>query len=280
MLSPIAKANIIMPESIAALLKITVPCVIAILCAVIALFVLKKIFTRIKGKAKQSSGLKFTYAKVIEGVVKFVILFCTVIVILQFCGINVTSVVTGLGIAGAVIGLALQDLLKDVIMGAYIISDNFFAIGDGVVFDGEEGIITEFSPKTTKIEMLKDGRTITVCNREIQKITKLSNELIIDVPMPYNIDYKDAYGALLAIADDIKNCDIISDCKLLGTQAFNSSSIAYRLSVICECRQRENATRLTNIAIQDGLKKAGIAIPFNQLDVHIDQIGGKTARYL
>ena len=59
-------------------------------------------------------------------VLKVLVILCVVLTILQINGVNVTSMIAGLGIASAIIGLAFQDLLKDVITGVHIVTDNFF----------------------------------------------------------------------------------------------------------------------------------------------------------
>ena len=79
--------------------------------------------------------------RVALNVLRYLLLLVTILLILQINGINVTSLVAGLGIVSAVVGLALQDILKDVIMGLHILSGRFFSVGDAVRYGIMEGIV-------------------------------------------------------------------------------------------------------------------------------------------
>lgn len=214
------------------------------------------------------------YAKVLEGICRALVIVLAVLWVFSIFGVNITSAVAGLGIVSAVVGLALQDYLKDVIMGMHIMSDRFYSVGDGVIYNGEEGVVSEFSMKTTKIKLLKDGEIISVCNRNIEEIIKLSNELIIDIPLPYNENQGKLYGILGSICEKIKTEENITDCCLKGTQSFESSAVMYRLSVICIPEQRDAIRRKVIGTIQSELERSDVHIPFNQLDIHLDKNNG------
>ena len=47
---------------------------------------------------------------------------------------NVSSLLAGVGILSVIIGLAVQDALKDIIRGFSILSDEYFNIGDIILY--------------------------------------------------------------------------------------------------------------------------------------------------
>lgn len=244
----------------------------SVFVAVIA-FIVWAFAKKVRDKFEQRNEGRQTVPAVhfIFGLIRIVILAFAVIVILQIFGINVTSVVAGLGIASAIVGLALQDLLKDVIMGIHIISDGFFTIGDGIEYQGMQGVVKEFSLKSTKIEVLEDHSVITVCNRNIDQIKKYSQIVDIDIPLSYGEDTKKVFTTLDGISKMLEKADSVEKCCFEGIQRFDESAVVYRIDLYCNPKDRVVLRRKALKTIFDGLQNEGIVIPFNQLDVHLDK---------
>lgn len=92
-------------------------------------------------------------AQTLYDVIKYAILLGAALTVLQIYHINVTSLVAGLGLASAIVGLALQDVLKDSIMGVHLLSDYFFEVGDVVRYGDYEGVVISFYGKTPIIRV-------------------------------------------------------------------------------------------------------------------------------
>ena len=80
------------------------------------------------------SGRRQTYLALTLNFARGLLALLALILVLQIHGVNVSSLVAGLGIIGAIVGLALQDMLKDVIMGMNILTGEYFAVGDVVKY--------------------------------------------------------------------------------------------------------------------------------------------------
>lgn len=221
--------------------------------------------------AKNDKGKASTVSRVIMDVVRFVLVAGGILLVLQICGVNVTAAVAGLGIASAAVALAMQDFLKDVIMGIHMISDNFFAEGDAVLLDGKEGVVKRFTLKTTKVELLDTHSVVSVCNRKLEQIERLSEQIDIDVPQPYGEDPEKIHAVLKQTAQKLASAEGIKRCLYLGTQTFESSAILYRIRFFCAHRDRPDMRRAAYTQIQKDLAANGLQVPFNQLDVHLDQ---------
>ena len=137
---------------------------------VLAAVILWRIYK--KACAKYLTGMdkeKHTIFRVLTDILKYVVIVGILLLILQINGVNVSSAIAGLGIASAIVGLALQDVLKDVIMGINIVTENFFSVGDVVEYQEIEGVVTKLTLRTTKIQSIVDQSVTTVCNRNISE---------------------------------------------------------------------------------------------------------------
>ena len=157
-----------------------------------------------------------------------------IFLILGANGINVTSLAAGLGIASAIVGLALQDFLKDIIMGANIVSGDFFSIGDVIKYKDEMGVVISFSMRNTKIRSLITDDTITISNRNISEIAKVGSWLGIDVSVDFLNDRKEIAKMLVDDNEKIKKIEHVFDSQYLGIGAFDNKSVTHKFCISCD----------------------------------------------
>lgn len=230
-------------------------------------FLLKKYIERYMRKEK-ISGRKATSTHVAIAVAKYIILLFVAVTVLQINGINVSSLITGFGVAGIIVGFALQDILKDLIMGINIVWDNFFSVGDVVRYNNIEGRVVFFSIKVTKIYDVATGNIFTVCNRNISEIEKISDWLDVIVPTSYTEDAAVMREILRKVCEEIRLMPDVKSCDFLGTDAFEESSVNYRLRIHCAPERKRPVYRAALGVVQDVFAREKISIPYPQLDVH------------
>lgn len=253
--------------------KVILSAVVAVLTIVLYI-VIKKLAD--KYKKNQGTGEKVTVIRVLFSFLRLMTVIIGVLVILQINGVNISAMMAGLGIASAIVGLALQDFLKDIIMGVHILTDHFFAVGDCVEYDnGREGVIIGMTLKSTKIGDLDDHSVTTVCNRDITKIRRFGKRMDIDIPLSYTEDVRHVHETMEGLCRSVKELEDVSECEYKGTQAFENSAVMYRIRIFCEPNMRADVRRAALGIIRDGLLDAGIDIPFEQLDVHCELINEK-----
>lgn len=203
--------------------------------------------------------------------VRIVIILVAVLTILQINGINITSLVAGLGIVSAIVGLALQDIIKDIIMGIRIITDSFFFVGDCVLFEDREMIVKSFNIRATKFCDCEDGSIYTVSNRNISQIRCFADRLDIQIPISYGEQSYKIEEIMGKIAVAITEIDGVSKCEYKGTKSFEDSSILHTQRIYCKQSKRADVRRKALSTAKRILDDNGIQIPFNQLDVHIEK---------
>lgn len=255
--------EIIAPKTLVSLLL----SIVVILFVIIVWRLCKKAYAKYVADMDRE---KWTVVRVLIGIFKYVVICATVLVVLQLNGINVSSAIAGLGIASAIVGLALQDVLKDVIMGINIITESFFSVGDVVEYRGIEGVITGFSVRTTKIKSIYDQSVMTVCNRNISEIRKCSPMVDIDIPLSYDEDVRKVHKIMQEISQKIAAVEGIDSSIYKGTERFDDSAVIYKMRFFCQPEKKPDMRRAAIKIIQEGLEKSGMRIPYRQLDVHED----------
>ena len=243
---------------------------ITLVIAVILWLVLKKIFKKWTNNESEQ-GSQSLVAPVLWSVLRFIIVIVAIICILEINGVDVTSAIAGLGIAATIVGLALQDALKDIIMGIHIMMDKFFKVGDAVIYNGDLGVIVDFNLKTTKIRTIDAPGLISICNRKIEEIKLAGESNIVDIPICYDADTAYVDEVVKNSCYKIREIEGIKGCIYAGMNSFGDSAIMYRVFVLCTPRSRYPMIRAAIRVIKDDLDAAGIKIPYNQLDIHFDQ---------
>ena len=242
--------------------------VIVVILGILIYFLLKSIINKILDKRKYVSKKKKTYLKLFKSIFKYLILLIVVVVVLQINGINVTSIVAGLGIASVIAGFALQDALKDIIMGFNIIVDEYYGVGDVVKIGDIEGKVLEVGLKSTKMQDINTNNIFIIANREISKSLIKSTQFDIDIPIPYSKKITDIESIIDNITNQVRNMKNITNVEYRGLNKFGESAIYYKIRMYAKAEYQLQLKRDINRIIKLELDKNNIDIPFMQVDIH------------
>lgn len=245
--------------------------VIVIVISIIIYSVVTSIIKRYSKSARFESlaGKRTTtYIRLAKSITRYIFILITFLIVLQILEINITSIIAGVGLLGAIFGLALQDFIKDIIRGTGILSDDYFKVGDIVKYKDIEGKVLILGLKSTKIEDIKTGNTISIANRNIDEIQVVSKFIYINIPLPYELKVKDAEKVINEIVTNIKKNDNIDNCIYKGTNDLADSSIKYLLQIECNPKNKLQVRRDSIREILLTLEKNNISVPYNQLDIH------------
>ena len=177
----------------------------------------------------------------------------------------------GLGIVGAIVGLALQDMLKDMIMGCNILTGEYFAVGDVVKYGALTGEVVQFSLRSTKIRELATNNIVTVSNRNILEITKASNELFLTVPTAYEADPAEMETFLTRLAQEAEGLEGVEKCSMLGLTTLNDYSVDYLLGIVAPPAIHNAVRRRVFGLIRHRFAENGYVIPYPQMDIHTEK---------
>lgn len=250
--------------------EIYISVAIVIIGAIIYL-ISKKIIKRIITKNENNPKLdkrKKTYLKLFNNVLKYLLLIIVLVIILQVNGVNVSSIVASLGLITVIVGFALQDALKDIIMGINIVINDYFSVGDVLKIGNVEGKVIEIGLKTTRMKDINNGNILVISNRNISESLNLSEQLDIDIALPYEEKATKMEEVIDVIVEQISKLENVKKVEYKGLNEFADSAIYYKIRIFCKPELKPQIKRDSNRIIKLELDKNNISIPYKQIDIH------------
>lgn len=243
--------------------------VIAIVIGLILYLIIKRIVNKyFQDETRRISKKKITYYRLFKNLVKYIIILIIIVVILELNGVNIKTLLAGIGIISVIAGLALQDFLKDVIMGFNLITDDYFFVGDVIKIGNIQGKVLAIGLKNTKIKDVNNGEVYIVANRNITDALISSDLLGITIPLPYEEKLDRVEEVIDSILKELLKLDHVEKVEYRGIDEFSSSSIDYRLVLFVKPEYQLATKRKANRIIKKMLDDEGISIPFTQIDIH------------
>ena len=214
-------------------MEITVSSILfSILVVVITFFILHFVKTNLIKKVSyenENEAHVGSFVGMIFNVLQYVIVIIAIIIILRINGFNVTSLIAGLGIIATIIGLSLQDTLKDVFAGINIYNNNFYKVGDVVIYNNERCEVKYFSARITKFRSLFTNSTYTVCNSCINSIEKVKDVQLLNLNFDISDDQKIIDKCFLNAVKKLEKDDEFWDIHYIGFTFFNQNGGSYTL---------------------------------------------------
>ena len=251
---------------------------IALVIFIIGKYVIKFILKFTKRLFDRSS-IDDAVGNFINSLLRVILYGVLIIIICDKVGIQTTSFIALLTSAGLAIGLALQGSLANFAGGVLILIMKPFVLGDYIRTDLGEGEVINidiFYTTLVTLENLKikipNGKLADV---SITNVTGNDKRLIrIRVSIAYDSDIKLAREALTdlinshkLVIDDEKNKVVVAE--------LCDSHISLEVRAMTKIDDYWDAYFDINENIKNRLDSVGVVIPFNQLDVHLNQIGVK-----
>jgi small-conductance mechanosensitive channel len=138
----------------------------AIVIAVVAFVLGRRLRSTTVRLVEQRSRLDAAGALLAGRLVYLTILVFAGFWILNLWGSGITPLVTVLGVAGIAVSLALQDVLRNLFAGFYLLIERPFTIGDFIEVAGTSGAVENIDLRLTVLRTL-DGFRVTVPNATV-----------------------------------------------------------------------------------------------------------------
>ena len=239
-------------------------------------------FFSFKEKGKSSEGLKrvhtiYKFSATIADIFYFLIF---AIVLLKEFGIEIGPMLAGLGVAGVAAGIGAQDLIKDIIGGFFIITEDVYRIGDSIEIEGNVGTVESITMRITRLRNF-DGGLITIPNGQIRAVknnTRGWSRVILKVSVAYreNLDrvIEVTKSILLNIwKSEHLNNKILEQPEVLGVNDLQNSGVEIMSVIKTLPGEQWSIGREARKRIKEGFDRAGIEIPFPQITIHFKKEG-------
>ncbi|MBE0650971.1 MAG: mechanosensitive ion channel [Bacteroidales bacterium] len=213
-----------------------------------------------------------TFVKSLVGILLKILL---IISVLGMIGIQMTSFIAILGAAGLAVGMALSGTLQNFAGGVMILLFKPFKVGDFVEAQGHSGVVKEIHVFVTVLTT-PDNKTILVPNGSLSNgsITNFSTQPKRRVDWTFGIGYGDDFDKaktfILGLVSEDKR--ILTDPEpFVGLAQLADSSVNLAVRVWVNAADFWGVFFDLNEKYYKNAGKAGVHIPFPQLDVHLDK---------
>jgi len=215
-----------------------------------------------------------TLSKFISKLVRWLILLLAALMCLSKFGVETTSFAAVLGAAGFAVGLAFQGTLSNFAAGAMLLIFRPYKVGDVVNVAGNVGKVFEIELFTTSIDTF-DNRRFIIPNSSIfgAVIENISHHPVRRVEVEVGTDYSADIDQTRKILEQaIASVDLrVSDPEpAVVLTGLGASSIDWSVRIWARGENFGDAKQALIRAIKIELDRAGIGIPFPQMDVHTD----------
>lgn len=240
---------------------------------VVGLIVANFILSLVRKLTIKNRRLDNAASSFITTLTKIVLYVIISIVILGTVGMDTASLIAAFSAVALAISLGLQDTLAGLTNGILIIFTKPFKQGDYVNIGGIEGTVKEIRLFNTKLTT-PDNLDIIVPNNSVLNSNVINysamplRRLDIIVPIPHRTDVDTVKKILMeCLENDERIVDIPAPMCRLSEYANNA--LKYILRCWVPNGQYWNVKFDLNERVFTQLRKNGIELPFEQLDVHV-----------
>lgn len=250
-----------------------------ILLAIVAIIIfaigrkLINLLVKILDKSFRKSSMDLGVIKFLNSFIRISLNIVLIVVIAGFVGLETTSLATIIGSAGLAIGLSLQGSLSNFAGGVLVLILKPFTIGDYIISGSNEGVVKGIDIFYTRL-LTADNRLVVIPNGALSNspITNVTNQNIRRVDIVVGVDYSEDIRKVKNLLSDIaNNYELIEKDKgvdiFVDELASSSVNIGFRVWAKTENYWKVKWDMNENIKYE--FDKAGISIPFDQLDVSI-----------
>ena len=249
--------------------------IIAVIIFVIGKFIIKfilKFVDRIFAKSSADEGV----AKFIHSVLKVALYIILAITICGQIGIETTSFAAIVASGGLAIGLAFEGSLSNFAGGVMILIMKPFTVGDYIESNGVEGTVYKIDIFYTSLKTV-DNKSVKLPNGTLSNsiLTNYSmNEkrrVDVEVGIGYDDNIELARNELEKVMNSYSNI-MRDESNVVVVKNLAHSAIIMEVRVWVPTEYYWDCKFYLNEQIRVAFDKAGISIPFNQLDVNVHNV--------
>lgn len=260
-------------EQFMSLLVEYAPKVLGALITLIIGFWIAKIVASKAKKGMESRNIDQSLVPFLHSLILILIKVLVLFSAASMFGLEVTSFVAVLSALAFAVGLALQGQLSHMAAGILILFFRPFKVGDFIKTNGYGGTVKEIQIFITTLTTL-DNRIIIIPNGSITSnpLENLTANPMRKVPMTFGIGYPDDIDKARSVIEKVvKSCDKIDHSQPVDilVSELGDSSVNFAVRPWAKTENFWAVHFYMQEHIKKEFDKAGIGIPFPQMDVHM-----------
>ena len=195
---------------------------------------------------------------------------------LAFLGIEIGAALVSVSVVlGFVLGFALGDTLSNIASGFMVAITKPFKAGDYVDVNGETGVVKNVGISVTELDTV-DNKHVIIPNKSVwgSNIINYTKNATRRVDMEMGVGYDDNLDTVIKTTMDLLKKDdrVLSDpAPQVAVKEYADSAIIFVIRPWVKTADYWGFFFDFQKSLKEAYDKAGINIPYPQMDVHIDK---------
>ena len=222
---------------------------------------------------KTENHRSMTLISIVSNALRYVAAIVIICWGLSILGADVGTVVAGVGIIALIVGFGAESLIADMVTGIFMIFENQYNVGDYIEVGGFRGKVTSIGIRTTCLE--DAGGNIKIINNSamssILNRSDHASKAVSTIGIPYETDLEALEAKMPEILSGIfdRHRDtFLSAPVYLGVEELAPSSVVLKFVAEVDDKNIYSGIRALNRELWLCLRKAGVEVPFPQVDIH------------
>ncbi|MDI2097786.1 mechanosensitive ion channel family protein [Ruicaihuangia caeni] len=206
---------------------------------------------------------------VFNSIVTATVIVVTTLVLIAILLPNATAAFAVISAAvGAGLGFGAQNIVKDILNGLFMVSEDQFGVGDVVDLGPATGVIEHVGIRITHVRDV-NGTLWFVRNGEIVRVGNMSlgwARVITDLAVPYEHDIDQVQQLVFDAANDMATNSkwrtrILERPEVWGIESISDEAVIVRVVVKARSSSRDDVGRELRARLKRALDDAGIRLP-------------------
>jgi small conductance mechanosensitive channel len=206
---------------------------------------------------------------VLNSVVTTIVVITAMILVISVAAPEATAAFSLITAAlGAGLGFGAQNVVKDVLNGLFMVSEDQLGVGDVVDLGPATGVVEAVGIRITQVRDV-NGTLWFVRNGEILRVGNLSQgwaRVIIDLAVPYEADVDAVQSRMLETAVTLRDEPkwrklIIERPEIWGIESISADAIVIRLVVKVRAGSKDDVARELRGRLKRALDEMGVKLP-------------------
>lgn len=227
------------------------------------------------GQPAPRSGRVRTLLPLLRRTVSIVLGVIAALIVLSELGLNIAPLLAGAGVIGLAVGFGAQTLVKDIITGVFILTEDTISVGDIVDLGGNAGVVEDISIRTIRLRDF-DGIVHTIPYSEVTRIKNMTRgfaQAVIEVGVSYRENIDEVIAAMMKLAEEFRaepewDARILAPFEMVGVDALGDSAVIIKARFKVLPAQQWSVKREFLKRVKTRFDQLGIEVPFPHLTVY------------